>query len=86
MRYFILVLYALCQVLTFAIFIRAVLSWFPTSNRSGFLATIQQVMYQITEPMLAPLRRIVPRTGMIDFTAMIAMILLQILAAVLVSV
>jgi YggT family protein len=34
---------------------------------------------QITEPILAPLRRIVPRIGMIDITPLVAIILLQFL-------
>ena len=35
---------------------------------------------QITEPILSPLRRIVPRIGMIDITPLVAIILLQVLA------
>jgi YggT family protein len=39
-----------------------------------------EVLDQITEPILAPLRRIVPRLGMIDITPLVAIILLQVLA------
>jgi len=38
------------------------------------------VLDQITEPILSPLRRIVPRIGMIDITPLVAIILLQVLA------
>jgi YggT family protein len=38
------------------------------------------VLDQITEPILSPLRRIVPRVGMIDITPLVAIILLQFLA------
>ena len=65
----------LCQVLTLAIFIRVILSWFITSPN-----TLTFILDKITEPILAPLRRIIPRAGMFDFTPMVAIILLQLIA------
>jgi YggT family protein len=38
---------------------------------------------QITEPILSPLRRVVPRIGMIDITPLVAIILLQFLGQAL---
>jgi len=66
----------LCWVLTILIFLRAILSWFPIDPGSR----LTLLLYQLTEPVLAPLRRIMPRTGMIDLSPMIAIIILQILA------
>jgi YggT family protein len=83
MTTFIYFLYYLFQVLTFAIFFRAILSWFTMSSRSPLLINIYHVFVQITEPILAPLRRIIPTVGMIDITPIIALILLQIIAQVL---
>lgn len=65
----------LCEVLTFAIFFRAILSWFSPN-----LNTLTVILYKVTEPILAPLRRIMPRAGMFDFTPMVAIILLQLIA------
>jgi len=65
----------LCELLTLAIIFRAILSWFqprPTSK-------LTIILYRITEPLLAPLRRIIPRVGMFDFTPLIAIILLQLI-------
>ena len=65
----------LCQVLTFAIIFRAILSWFsplPTNR-------LALILYQVTELVLAPLRRIIPRAGMIDFTPLVAIVLLQLI-------
>ena len=67
-----------CEVLTIAIFIRAVLSWF--SPRPNALTIL---LDRITEPILAPLRRIVPQAGMFDFTPLVAIILLQLIAYLL---
>jgi len=66
----------LCEVLTIAIFARAIISWFPVNPGNRLVA----LLYQITEPILDPLRRIIPRVGMIDITPMIAIILLQVIA------
>ena len=69
----------LVQVLTAAIFLRAILSWFAIDPRNPLI----QVLDQITEPILSPLRRIVPRIGMIDITPLVAIILLQVLGQAL---
>lgn len=69
----------LCNVLTFAIIFRVILSWFsprPTSR-------LAIVLIQITEPLLRPLRRIIPRVGMLDFTPLAAIILLQLISRLL---
>lgn len=68
----------LCEVLTFAIFLRVILSWFMTSPN-----TLTSILDKITEPILAPLRRIIPRASMFDFTPMVAIILLQLIANLL---
>ncbi len=69
----------LCQVLTLAIMARVIVSWFSPSP-TNMLAII---LYQVTEPLLAPLRRIIPRVGMFDFTPLVAVIVLQLLAGLL---
>ena len=84
MRTFIYAIWLICQVLTFAVFFRAILSWFTMSSRSPLLISVYRVFIQITEPIMAPLRRIIPTIGMIDITPIIAILLLQIIAQVLV--
>ena len=69
----------LLQVLTFAIFARAILSWISLSPTNP----ITVILNQITDPILAPLRRVVPRLGMIDITPLVAIVILQVLAEVL---
>ncbi len=43
------------------------------------------VLYEITEPILAPLRNVLPRIGMMDITPLAAIILIQIIGRVLVQ-
>ena len=69
----------LCEVVSLAIIFRAILSWF-SPRPTNILAVI---LYRVTEPLLAPLRRIIPRTGMFDFTPLVAIILLQLIARLL---
>ena len=66
----------LCEVLTTAIFIRVVLSWFSPEPTN----TLTNLLYQVTEPILAPLRRIIPRVGVFDFTPLVAIILLRVIS------
>lgn len=68
----------LFKILTFAIVIRALLSWFPLDRGNPLI----QILDQITEPVLSPLRRIIPNIGMIDISPFVAIILLQVLESV----
>lgn len=74
------------QIVTFAIFFRVILSWFMVTpaSTSGFLVTIYHVLFQITEPILAPLRRIIPNIGMFDISPIVAIIVLQVIGEVVV--
>jgi YggT family protein len=80
---FIYAVWLLFQILTFAIFFRAILSWFAMGTRSPIVASLYHALSLITEPILAPLRRIIPMIGMMDITPIVAIILLQIIGQVL---
>jgi YggT family protein len=78
MSFIVTFLEVLFQVLTIAVFIRAILSWFPTSPNNQFVAFLNQV----TEPFLAPLRRLIPPLGgMIDISPIVAIVLFQLAGA-----
>ena len=72
-------IYYLCRILAFTIFVRAILSWF-TVSRYNLLVTL---LDDVVRPILSPLRRMVPRLGMFDFTPLIAIALLYIIPVVL---
>ncbi len=59
----------------FLIFARVILSM----ARIDPYHPVAQWVYRLTEPLLGPIRNIMPRTGMIDWSPMIAMFLLIIL-------
>jgi YggT family protein len=69
--------YYLTWTLIVAIIIRSIMSWLPVSRESPFVT----VVYQVTEPILAPLRRVVPTFGMMDFTPLVAILVLNMIQA-----
>jgi YggT family protein len=70
---FVKIVVVLCDVMAILIVIRSLLSWFSI-DRSNILVGFLE---NVTEPILAPLRRIIPRLDMIDFTPMVAILLLM---------
>ena len=61
--------------------IRVLSSWFQVDPYSP----VMRVLYQMTEPVLAPIRRILPQTGGMDFSPVVALILLQVLESIVTS-
>ena len=47
-----------------------VLSWFPL-RPDRIPAAISSVLFTLTEPVLRPVRRVIPRTGMIDLSFLV---------------
>lgn len=73
----------ICQIWTFLIIFRVILSWtatYPGGSAESFLK-------RSTEPLLAPIRRLIHkiagRTGNIDLSPLIAILVLQIIYTVL---
>jgi YggT family protein len=71
----------LAFVLWFLLIARVVLSW--TNPRGG--GQLTAFIYQATEPILAPIRRILPPTSGIDWSPLIAMLLLGVIVRVIVQ-
>jgi YggT family protein len=65
---------------TWVLVAAALLSWFPNPGQG--LATVQHVLARLTEPLLRPLRAILPRPRVggvgIDLSVLVAIILIQV--------
>ena len=72
-------------VLTIAIFVRVILSWFMLSTRNQMVINLYQAIAVLTEPILGPLRRIVPTLGRIDISPIVAIVLLQVIRTVVIQ-
>jgi YggT family protein len=73
---------SLLQAYVFVIFVRVILSWFPISPGSA-IASIYSFVYSITEPVLGPIRRLMPGIGVggmgLDLSPIIVLLLIQLL-------
>jgi YggT family protein len=72
----------LLQLYLVALFARIILSWFPISP-GGALSSIYSFLYTITEPVLGPVRRVIPPIGgggmAFDLSPIIVLIVIQVL-------
>ncbi len=70
------------QALVLAIFVRVIMSWVPMRLPLG----LNDLVWNVTEPVLAPIRRYVPIAGGMDFSPFIALLLIQIIASIILRV
>nr|WP_290669809.1 YggT family protein [Ardenticatena sp.] len=69
-----------------AILLRILISWLPALGvRIDPYNPIVRVLYQITDPILEPFRRIIPPIGMIDISPIVAILVLQLVQTLLIS-
>jgi YggT family protein len=72
-----ILLIALIDLYTFIIIGRAISSFFPIGSDSPF-APVVSLLYRLTEPVFAPVRRVLPQTGMIDLAPLVVLLGLNI--------
>ncbi len=86
--------YVLCRailifsdIFVWALIARAILSWFARDQYSN-LGKVYIALIRFTEPVVAPCRKALSRlnTGMFDFSVLLAMILVQAVARLLVNI
>ena len=66
------------NILTILIFIWVIASWILAPYHP-----IREALDRIVEPLLAPIRRMLPMTGPVDFSPMLLMILIMLAARIL---
>ena len=59
-------------IFVFAIFIRSILTWFPIGSDNP----IKLIVFQVTEPVLGPVRKYLPRFGYMDLSPMVVIIVI----------
>ena len=70
----------LLQLYVLALIARAVLSWFPVRPDSG-LVPIIRALDSIINPLLMPLRRVIPPLGMFDMSFLVLIIIVEVVAS-----
>jgi YggT family protein len=74
------ILYDLGQVYVLILVVRALLSWFPYSADSP-INPVRRVVFTLTEPVLAPFRRVIPPVGMFDLSFLVAFIVVEVIVS-----
>jgi YggT family protein len=69
----------LSQLLVLLVIVGVVLSYFMDPYHP-----VRRAVDSVVEPMLAPIRRVVPLVGMLDFSPLILIILIQLLANIII--
>jgi YggT family protein len=66
------VLLLIINVFEIILLLRVLISWFRVDPYNPLI----RLLYDITEPVLAPIRAVLPSTGMMDFSPLVAFLLL----------
>jgi YggT family protein len=77
----ILFINAISQLLVLLVIVSVILSYFMDPYHP-----VRRAIDGVVEPMLAPIRRIVPLVGMLDFSPLVLIILIQLLSNILIRV
>lgn len=68
------------QILVLVVFLSAILSYFVDPYHP-----VRRGLNSVVEPMLAPIRRVIPPVGMIDFSPLILIVLIQLAKQIIIS-
>jgi YggT family protein len=71
-----LLLARVLQIYTFVLLIRILITWIPNLDPHH---PIVQLLFQVTDPVLEPARKLIPPIGMIDISPIVVFIALGIL-------
>ena len=74
------VLYLLIRLLSFLVIIHVILSYVISPYHP-----VRQAIDTVVEPMLAPIRRIMPPMGGLDFSPLVLIIIIQLLGSLLIN-
>jgi YggT family protein len=78
MAVFLSVLHTVITVFSWLVIIHVILAYFMSPYHP-----VRQTIDKLVNPLLEPIRRILPRTGMIDFSPLVLIVLLQLLEMIL---
>jgi YggT family protein len=71
----------IANILTLVVFVDIIISYFMSPFHP-----VRRILDSIVRPMLAPIRRMMPQTGMVDFSPLVLVILIQVLEFVIISI
>ena len=82
-------IYFLLNLYIFILIASAIMSWLVAFNvvntRNPLVSTVGDVLYRLTEPVLSPIRRILPNFGGLDISPVVLILLLIFIRRLLVE-
>lgn len=81
MAFLVVLINTAVQVITLLVIINALLSFVLPPYHS-----LRQMLDRLVEPLLAPIRRILPQTGPLDFSPLVLILVLQLVGQLLVGI
>ena len=69
-------IYLVLSLFQYILLARVLLSWFPNVDRTNPLI---RLVYDITEPVLAPIRNLLPQNLPLDFSPLIVILLISVI-------
>lgn len=81
MNIIIAIINSIISIFTILVFIYSLLGYFLDPFHP-----VRQAIGQVVEPMLAPIRKLIPTAGGLDFSPLILIILLQVIGSVLLTI
>jgi len=75
---------SLINLYIFVLFVRVVLSWFPI-NPNGPVGQVSRLVQAATDPVLVPVRRMLPNMGPLDLSPIVVWIVLGIIVPTLIG-
>ena len=81
MAFLVVLINTAVQVITLLVIINALLSFILPQYHS-----LRQMLDRLVEPLLAPIRRILPQTGPLDFSPLVLILVLQLVGQLLVGI
>ena len=71
------ILVSLLNLVVIVFIARAIISWFPIGFDSPFRPVVD-FLYRVTEPVLAPIRRVLPPLGGLDLSIFVVIIVIRV--------
>lgn len=79
--FLILLVRVVAQLFIYVVIASALLSFFMSPNHP-----VREALDRIIDPFLSPIRRLMPRTGMIDFSPLILIFAVDILSRIVIAI
>lgn len=87
MRALLDIILIILQIYVWVLIAAAVLSWLVAFNvvnsYNGFVRSVGEFLYRVTEPVLAPIRNVLPSFGGIDLSPMVLILIIFFLQRVI---